>query len=231
MQVADKYVENGRSSEEKEEAIVVEKETIEDQDTNQFVKNEIVTIKEDVEVIASEDRKVLDMDGETPVIDVKLPETKEEFDGKQDEIEKPCVSPTSPVKGISSMAIFIHSTLEVIDKSKAAKKNKLLKEACAKAADVMKEKSAESGTLNFPFLLEPVIQVLQMACEAKSADLTISCLDSMQKLIAYNCVGEEVQKEGQISMLDQLVDSICLSAAETDEKVHLQIVKVRSMFE
>lgn len=81
---------------------------------------------------------------------------------------------------------------------------------------------------DFSQLLGPVISALQLACEARNSALTISCLDTFQKLISYDLVDNLIEKEGRISSLYQVVDSICLCSvgSENDEKIQLQIVKV-----
>lgn len=64
-------------------------------------------------------------------------------DGKADESNSTTSPQTPPttlpnIVSVSSMSIFIQSTLIAIEKSKAAKKNKALKEAVEKAIEVIK---------------------------------------------------------------------------------------------
>ena len=73
-----------------------------------------------------------------------------------------------------------------------------------------------------------------LACQSKSARLTVIALDGIQKLIAYgHLTGEQASTVGGSSQagrrqIDDVVETICACFAgpQTDEGVQLQILKV-----
>jgi brefeldin A-inhibited guanine nucleotide-exchange protein len=72
-----------------------------------------------------------------------------------------------------------------------------------------------------------------LACQSKSARLTVIALDGIQKLIAYgHLTGEQPSTIGGASpgrrQIDDVVETICACFAgpQTDEGVQLQILKV-----
>ena len=72
-----------------------------------------------------------------------------------------------------------------------------------------------------------------LACQSKSARLTVIALDGIQKLIAYgHLTGEQPSSvnggAGGRRLIDDVVETICacFSGLQTDEGVQLQILKV-----
>ena len=74
-----------------------------------------------------------------------------------------------------------------------------------------------------------------LACQSKSARLTVIALDGIQKLIAYgHLTGEQPSTVGGAApgrrQIDDVVETICacFSGPQTDEGVQLQILKVKN---
>lgn len=74
-----------------------------------------------------------------------------------------------------------------------------------------------------------ILAALQMAIDTRSANLMTIALDCLGKFITYNYLGDMENEVAQTQVMEKVVDSICdcFIGEETDEKVQLQLVKVR----
>lgn len=145
---------------------------------------------------------------------------------------------------MTSASMFLIRALQKILSEKEIRRshNNKLRELCEstlkdlKAREQSKAGPADSSVLpplksdsNLLLENEKYLLPFEQACHSKSAQIVITSLDCLQKLIAYGHIPDKVVADGSgkklIEQITELITS-CFHGPETDEGVQLQVIKV-----
>ncbi|PWZ00412.1 putative SEC7-component of non-clathrin vesicle coat [Testicularia cyperi] len=140
-------------------------------------------------------------------------------------------------------AVFVITALETIAASKEARKGKELREATARALDMVKAAAAgpsapSSEASQANAVLDPrvVFEPLALACRTRNNNLTITSLDCIGKLVSYAFFAEDDPVQAASASIaagqppqtlaDLVTETVCDCYTENlDDKVALQIIK------
>ncbi|ODQ68350.1 hypothetical protein NADFUDRAFT_54895 [Nadsonia fulvescens var. elongata DSM 6958] len=137
-------------------------------------------------------------------------------------------STSSGQKTVSSM-VFIQSALELISKSKEAKRTPALENATKKALDQLAR--SELPTPNV--LFEP----FRLACLGSDNTLKVRALDCIAKLLSFSYLEDPIPRASDLEdgitpppvapIIDRAIDTVCdcFNSEGTDPKVELQVIK------
>ncbi|PAA89773.1 hypothetical protein BOX15_Mlig000993g4 [Macrostomum lignano] len=144
---------------------------------------------------------------------------------------------------MTSASMFLIRALQKILSEKEIRRshNSKLRELCESTLKELKGREQEDNSPSQNSVLPPLksdsnllenekyLLPFEQACHSKSAQIVITSLDCLQKLIAYGHIPNKTVADGSgkklIEQITELITS-CFHGPETDEGVQLQVIKV-----
>ncbi|EPS35263.1 hypothetical protein H072_11451 [Dactylellina haptotyla CBS 200.50] len=126
-----------------------------------------------------------------------------------------------PVRYHLPNTVFIVQTLETIAASRDARRRADLAEATRRALEALRDMAPDAPDP------EIVFEPLRLACLTHTTTLTVTSLDSIDKLISYGYFTTSPSSTTTTPLIERAIDTIaaCFIGDVTDDKVQMQIIK------
>ncbi|KAF3937435.1 hypothetical protein ABW19_dt0208610 [Dactylella cylindrospora] len=133
----------------------------------------------------------------------------------------PTPNHAQPIRHHLPSTVFIVQTLETIAASRDARRRADLGEATRRALEAIRDLAPDAPDP------EVVFEPLRLACLTHTTALTVTSLDSIDKLISYGYFNSSTSATSTTPLIERAIDTIaaCFIGDVTDDKVQMQIIK------